>query len=119
MENIITIEMDETLDHSELFGSMDRNLSVIRESLDAELVQRDNRILITGPDAAKAEMILRDMIGVLKSGEKLDPQKVSYIAALVDKKLVYRETRLDDGRRMAIKLVVEGMNDVRHPPRTN
>lgn len=95
MDNIITIELDEALDHSELFGSMDRNMAVIREALDAELVQRDNRILVTGPDAAKAEMILRDMISVLKSGEKLDPQKVSYIAALVEKGLSYHEANID------------------------
>ena len=39
--------------------------------------------------------------------------------ALTDKKLIYRETRLDDDRRMAIKLVIEGMNDVRHEPVAN
>lgn len=39
--------------------------------------------------------------------------------ALAAKKLIYRETRLDDDRRMAIKLVIEGMNDVRHEPQAN
>jgi hypothetical protein len=43
----------------------------------------------------------------------------SVLAALAEKKLIYRETRLDDDRRMAIKLVIEGMNDVRHEPQAN
>lgn len=48
-----------------------------------------------------------------------EEEAAAALAGLEEKKLIYRETRLDDERRMAIKLVIEGMNDVRHEPQAN
>lgn len=95
MEKTETIAMDQTLDHSELFGIMDKNLSLIRDSLDVELVQRDNELMIKGPDADKAAAVVKELISIILSGEKLDTQKVAYVIALVEKGLSYREANID------------------------
>ena len=89
MEKTTTITMDQTLDHSELFGIMDKNLTTIRDSMDVELIQRDNQLLMKGPDAEKAADVVKELIGILESGEKLDTQKVAYVVALVEKGLSY------------------------------
>jgi hypothetical protein len=41
------------------------------------------------------------------------------LVSLTEKRLIHRETRLDDERRMAIKLIVDGLNDPRHEPAAN
>jgi len=95
MEKTTTITMDQTLDHSELFGIMDKNLTTIRDSMDVELIQRDNQLLMKGPDAEKAADVVKELIGILESGEKLDTQKVAYVVALVEKGLSYHEANID------------------------
>ncbi len=95
MEQITTIAMEHALDHSELFGIMDKNLSTIRDTMDVEIIQRDNQIIMKGPDAGKAESVIKEMIAILESGEKLDTQKVAYVIALVEKGLSYHEANID------------------------
>lgn len=95
MEQITTIAMEHALDHSELFGIMDKNLSTIRDTMDVEIIQRDNQIIMKGPDAGKAERVIKEMIDILESGEKLDTQKVAYVIALVEKGLSYHEANID------------------------
>lgn len=41
------------------------------------------------------------------------------LVSLTEKRLIHRETKLDDERRMAIKLIVDGLNDPRHEPAAN
>jgi DNA-binding MarR family transcriptional regulator len=48
-----------------------------------------------------------------------EDQAQAVLASLVEKRVIHRETRLDDERRMAIRLVVDGMNDPRHEPSAN
>ena len=48
-----------------------------------------------------------------------EDEAAAVLDSLTHRKLIYRETRLDDDRRMAIKLVIVGMTDVRHAPPEN
>jgi phosphate starvation-inducible PhoH-like protein len=95
LEQIKTIPMEQILDHSELFGNMDKNLDTIRENMDVDLIQRDNQLILKGPDAAQAENVIKELIGIIESGEKLDTQKVAYVITLVEKGLSYHEANID------------------------
>lgn len=95
MDKIVRIKTGETLDRSELFGSMDRNVNIIKENLSADIIQRDDEILIRGNDAEKAEAVLKELISIIEAGEKVDSQKINYVLALVDKGVSYRETSIE------------------------
>jgi phosphate starvation-inducible PhoH-like protein len=95
LEELKTIAMEQILDHSELFGNMDKNLDIIRDSMDVEMIQRDNQLVLKGPDAEKAENVIKELVAIIESGEKLDTQKVAYVVALVEKGLSYHEANID------------------------
>ncbi len=95
MENIIKIRLHEGLDRAELFGNMDSNLITLKNSLDVDIIQRDNELVIRGEDTSKAETVLNELIGIIDSGENLDSQKVNYVMSLVDKGMSYKEGNID------------------------
>jgi phosphate starvation-inducible protein PhoH len=74
LEQTNTIAMEQVLDHSELFGIMDKNLDTIRDSMDVDMIQRDNQLILKGPDAAKAENVIKEMIGIIDR-ETLDTRR--------------------------------------------
>lgn len=78
----VRITIDESVDRSELFGSLDRNLRDIETMYRVFIVQRDDQIIIRGERANDAAAILDEMIETLKRGEGLDEQKVGYITDL-------------------------------------
>ena len=78
----VRINIDESVDRSELFGSLDRNLRNIENMYRVFIVQRDDQIIIRGDRAEDAAQILNEMIETLKRGEGLDEQKVGYITDL-------------------------------------
>lgn len=78
----VRIPLDESIDRTELFGSMDRNLRELETTYQVLIIQRDNDLLVQGEEAEKAAGILGEMIETLKRGEKLDEQKVGYIRDL-------------------------------------
>jgi phosphate starvation-inducible PhoH-like protein len=63
--------------------------------MDVDMIQRDNQLILKGPDAPKAENVIKELIGIIESGEKLDTQKVAYVIALVEKGLSYHEANID------------------------
>jgi phosphate starvation-inducible PhoH-like protein len=95
LENIIKIRLHEGLDRAELFGNMDSNLITLKNSLDVDIIQRDNELVIRGEDTSRAETVLNELIGIIDSGENLDSQKVNYVMSLVDKGMSYKEGNID------------------------
>ena len=83
------LNISESIDRSELFGSLDRNLREIESKYNVFIVQRDDQIIIRGEKAEGAAAILREMIETLRRGERLDEQKVGYIADLNSEGLSY------------------------------
>ncbi len=79
---MIKVPVSETLDRGELFGGLDGNLGIIEKKLKVDIIQRDNELILKGDNAGKAEGLLREMMNVVEKGEKLDQQKISYIAEL-------------------------------------
>lgn len=95
MENIKKIELHEGLDVRELFGNMDSNIISIKNALKVDIMERDNELILKGEDTEKAEKMIRELIAVIDSGEKLDAQKVSYVMSLIDKGMSYSESNID------------------------
>lgn len=94
MAEMISIPISESIDRSELFGGMDKNLKVIEESLKVDIIQRDNELILKGENAAEARALLEEMMMVLEKGDKLDEQKINYIADLSDKGVSYGQAEL-------------------------
>ena len=87
----ITVRLSDEIDRGELFGSLDANLWIISENLGVDIIQRDDNLILKGDRAAEAESMLNEMIDVLSKGEKLDEQKIGYIADLKEKGISYSE----------------------------
>jgi phosphate starvation-inducible PhoH-like protein len=79
----------------DLFGNLDVNLRIIRDNYDVDIVQRQDEIVLTGGEASKAGEVLAELINILESGEKLDPQTVNYVISLRQKGLSYRENNVN------------------------
>ena len=94
MNNQVKVEIDDTMDRSELFGIMDGNLKIIKDNFSVEIIQRGNEITLTGDDAEKAGTVITEMLGIIASGEKIDSQKINYIMTLAEKGVSYQESSI-------------------------
>lgn len=99
MENLqieeMRIKIDDEQDSDELFGNLDVNLKIIQDNYDVEIVQRQDEIILTGKEVAKAEEVIEELLGIIRSGEKLDAQKVNYCISLKEQGLSYRESNVN------------------------
>ena len=50
MEAMTRVKLQDDLDRGELFGSMDRNLKLMKEAMDVDIIQRDNELVLRGRD---------------------------------------------------------------------
>jgi phosphate starvation-inducible PhoH-like protein len=92
--NTIRIPIGETIDRNELFGSLDSNLNIIEKNLEVNIIQRDNELVLIGENGPRAKGILEEMMAVLERGDKLDQQKINYIADLNEEGISYKKENL-------------------------
>jgi len=90
----IKISIDQAHEPHELFGSLDENLLIIKDNLDADIILRQDEIIIKGKDASKAAEIIHELIKILDSGETLDPQKVNYVISLCKRGVSYKDSEI-------------------------
>lgn len=64
---------------------------MIEDNLNVDIIQRDNKLILKGTNTSQAEKIIKEMMGVLEKGEKLDEQKINYIADLSHNGISYKE----------------------------
>jgi len=99
LENQLIEELKIKIDHeqntNELFGNLDVNLKIIQDNYDVDIVQRYDEIIIKGKEAAKAQEVIVELLGILESGEILDAQKVNYVISLNNKGLSYKESNIN------------------------
>lgn len=88
------IKIDDTIDMEDLFGNLDANLDIIKESTGVEIIQRDDYLLLKGEKPDMAEEILRELIALVRSGDTIDAQKVNYIVSLKESGLSYSEQKV-------------------------
>lgn len=69
----------------ELFGNFDENVKMIEDSLKVDIIARGNEVKIKGDEerVKLAERLINNLIGMLKKGEQLDAQNISYAIGLV------------------------------------
>jgi len=91
MENgeLLRIPVSETIDRGELFGGLDKNLRIVESKFNVDIIQRDNELVLKGKNTHDAKRVLSEMMEVLEKGEKLDEQKINYIADLSDNGISY------------------------------
>ncbi len=94
-EKIRKITISEVTDRSELFGNLDANIDILKENLDVDMMQRDNELILRGQDADKAVGVVKELLEIIASGEKLDEQKLQYVIALNREGGSYREANID------------------------
>lgn len=88
----------EGIDRRELFGNLDVNLDYIREVTSADIIQRDDELIIKAESEEaidKASRILDELMGAIDAGEVLDKQKVQYIISLSEEGIFYKESRVN------------------------
>lgn len=88
----------EGIDRRELFGNLDVNLDYIREVTSADIIQRDDELIIkaeSGEAIDKASRILDELMSAIDAGEVLDKQKVQYIISLSEEGISYKESRVN------------------------
>jgi phosphate starvation-inducible PhoH-like protein len=99
LNNLIADEIKMRIDREhiakELFGNLDVNLRILRDNYDVEIVLRQDEIVLTGGEAAKAREVIAELIDILDSGEKLDPQTVNYVISLRREGLSYHENKVN------------------------
>ena len=89
--------ISDAIDRRELFGGLDRNLEIIEKNLKVDIIQRGNELLLKGENSRKAEELLKEMMGVLEKGGKLDQQKINYIADLSNEGISYKQENVEKG----------------------
>ncbi len=84
IETVKRIEIDNLSVLRNLFGNLDCNIRKIEEAFDVQINSREGEITVSGPveRAEAVDKLLGDLIVLLKSGEKLDEQKVDYAIQL-------------------------------------
>lgn len=95
MARTINIALPNDMDSSELFGNMDSNINLIKETLDVDIVQRGNELIVKGEDAEGAKDILKELVAMLSKGESLDLQKVGYVISLVERGMSYSNSDVE------------------------
>ena len=92
-----SLSVSDNIDRRELFGGLDRNLEIIEKNLKVDIIQRGNEVLLKGENSQKAENLLKEMMGVLEKGGKLDQQKINYIADLSNEGISYKQENVEKG----------------------
>ena len=85
------IKIDDTIDVEDIFGNLDANLRLIKEATGGEILQREEYQRIRGEQPDAAERILEELIALVRSGERVDEQKVNYIISLQESGMSYAE----------------------------
>lgn len=91
----LKLQIDETIDRGELFGSLDSNLKIIEEHFGITIIQRDNELILKGEKSLEAQKVLIELISIISAQEKLDSQKVNYVINLCENGLSYKESKIN------------------------
>lgn len=93
--NEIRIKINEDQSSNELFGNLDANLTILSDNYEAEIIQRQDEIILRGRDAAKAAEVIEELRSIVSTGETLDAQKINYVISLKEKGLSYKDNNVN------------------------
>lgn len=92
--DLVKILIDDDIDRIELFGNMDAHLDAVQSATNVEIFQRDDALLLRGENIEVAQSVLKELMDILRSGEKLDTQKVNYVISLGQQGISYKENNV-------------------------
>ena len=93
----LVIGQKEGLDMTRVCGNLDANLDIIGEQTGAQVVLREDGLLVMGESKQQielAEKILREFIAIVEKGQELDIQKASYIAGMTKEGQSYSKSNV-------------------------
>ncbi len=93
------IELPETIDMQELFGSFDENIKFIEKAFNVRISAGDGALKISGDDDGSdmARRVIVILIQLLERGERIDEQKVLYAITMVQENGGFDMKLLADG----------------------
>jgi phosphate starvation-inducible PhoH-like protein len=96
-----TVKFDQIEYAMNLFGSYDKNIRAIEDSLNVKVIPRDNEIRISGSaeDVEKARTVIQKLIRIAESGDLITKQNVNYLVRLAD------EDQLDKVREYMVDYI--------------
>ncbi|NLK72196.1 MAG: PhoH family protein [Clostridiales bacterium] len=74
---------------------MDKNLKIINDHFNADIIQRQDEVIIRGPDSSKVGKTINELLAIIESGETLDTQKVNYVIELNKDDISYADEKLN------------------------
>ncbi|MBQ9031728.1 MAG: PhoH family protein [Parasporobacterium sp.] len=94
IETIVDLSVDTI---KEVFGNLDENIKKIEKSLYVKILARDGtiRIIGSGPQAKKAEKVIKDLAQVAGKGSPITAQNVDYALSLVKEGSEHTVAELD------------------------
>lgn len=99
MENFLQedlkIQIDGEHEADELFGNLDVNLKILQDNYDVDIIQRQDEIILRGPEADKVREVILELLAIIQAGEPLDAQKVNYVISLNEKGLSYKDNNVN------------------------
>ena len=51
--DMVNVDISDTIDRGELFGGLDKNLKLIEDNLNVDIIQRDNKLILKGANTSK------------------------------------------------------------------
>lgn len=96
MEKNINVENNEIL--NELFGNLDENVKIIEARLNVKIMSSQHKVIISGENEPvnKATGLLKTLVELIKSGEKIDYHKLEYGFHLIDEDSAEDLKKLDE-----------------------
>ena len=76
---------------SEVFGTLDSNLTVVEKQCGVSVSYRGGDITVSGDNAETAAKVITEMFRAAESGQVIDEQKVNYIITLTNEGVSYSE----------------------------
>ena len=92
LHEVIRIPIEADQDTGALFGILDTNLKKIEDHFNAEIVLRNDELIVRGVRAQTVRDTILDLLFIIGSGESLDEQKLEYVMSLQSEGKSYRES---------------------------
>lgn len=96
-ERIVNVENMEQI--IALFGNFDQNINILQRRFNVAVLCRGNDIRISGSEenTVKAENAVKTLLELIKRGEAINEQNISYVNSMVDEGSQEQVVKLSDG----------------------
>lgn len=95
LQEELKVKIDSEHEADELFGNLDVNLKILQDNYDVDIIQRQDEIILRGSKAEKVGEVIAELLAIIKTGERLDAQKVNYVISLNEKGLSYKDNNVN------------------------